>query len=445
MIDDLLNLASDTVKKARAMGADAAEAMIIDGRGTSITIRDGNIEELEQADAREIGIRVFAGKASAMISSSVLTPEAISRIIENAIAVARLAPPDSYAGIAEPGQLATRFPDLDLVSPTLPDARTLEAMAREAEDAARSIKGVTKTNGAGASCSDRVFVLAASNGFAHGYRKTGSGVSASVIAGDGTAMERDYDYSSALHFSDLRSPAEVGAEAGRRAVKRLNPRKVKSQQVPVFFDKRVSTSLIGHLLGAINGATIARGTSFLKERMGEMIFNDTVTIVEDPFITRGHASRPFDGEGLAGAKRNIIDDGRLTGWTLDLRSARQLGLNPTGQASRGLNSPPSPSSSNLYLREGTNTPQELVSQVSQGLYVTELIGSSVNMVTGDYSRGASGFWIENGELTHAVSEITIAGNLTDIFLRITPCNDLEFRTAVNAPTCRVEGLTIAGT
>jgi PmbA protein len=288
-------------------------------------------------------------------------------------------------------------------------------------------------------------VLAASNGFAHGYRKTGSGVSASVIAGDGTAMERDYDYSSMLHFSDLRSPAEVGAEAGRRAVRRLNPRKVKSQQVPVFFDKRVSTSLIGHLLGAINGAAIARGTSFLKERMGEMIFNEAVTIVEDPFITRGHASRPFDGEGLAGAKRNIIDNGKLTGWLLDLRSARQLGLNPTGQASRGLNSPPSPSSSNLYLREGTNTPQELLSQVSQGLYVTELIGSSINMVTGDYSRGASGFWIENGELTHAVSEITIAGNLKDMFPRITPCNDLEFRTAVNAPTCRVEGLTIAGT
>lgn len=444
MIDELLNLASDTVKKALRQGADAAEAMIVDSRGTSTTIRDGNIEALEQSDSRDIGIRVFVGQSSAMISASVLTLEAITRIITNAIAVARLAPPDPFVGIAAPEQLAHTFPDLDLVSPSLPDARTLERLARDAEDAARSVKGVTKSNGAGASCSDRTIVMAASNGFARGYRKTGAGVSASVIAGEGTAMERDYDYSSAVHYADLRPPAEVGAEAGRRAVRRLNPRKVKSQQVPVFFDKRVSSSLIGHLLSAINGASIARGTSFLKDRMGEAIFSERVTIVEDPFIRRGHASRPFDGEGLSGSQRNIIDNGTLTGWLLDLRSARQLGLKPTGQASRGLSSPPSPSSSNLYLREGTSTPQELLSQVSQGLYVTELIGSSVNMVTGDYSRGASGFWIENGELTHAVSEITIAGNLKDIFASVTPCNDLEFRTAVNAPTCRVEGLTIAG-
>jgi PmbA protein len=444
MIDELLNLASDTVKKALGQGADAAEAMIVDSRGTSTTIRDGNIEALEQSDSRDIGIRVFVGQSSAMISASVLTPEAITRIITNAIAVARLAPPDPFVGIAAPEQLAQTFPDLDLVSPSLPDARTLEHLAREAEDAARSVRGVTKSNGAGASFSDRTIVMAASNGFAQGYRKTSAGVSASVIAGEGTAMERDYDYSSAVHFGDLRPPADVGAEAGRRAVRRLNPRKVKSQQVPVFIDKRVSSSLIGHLLGAINGASIARGTSFLKDRMGEAIFSERVTIVEDPFIRRGHASRPFDGEGLSGSQRNIIDKGVLTGWLLDLRSARQLGLKPTGQASRGLSSPPSPSSSNLYLREGTSTPQELLGQVSQGLYVTELIGSSVNMVTGDYSRGASGFWIENGELTHAVSEITIAGNLKDIFASVIPCNDLEFRTAVNAPTCRVEGLTIAG-
>lgn len=445
MIDQLLSLAADTVKAALKRGADAAEAMIIDGRGTSISIRENNIEELERAEAREIGIRVFVGKSAAMISGSVLSKEAIGRLIDNAISAAKLAPPDPFAGIADPDQLATSFPDLDLVSASLPDAKTLERMAREAEGAARSVQGVTKSNGASASSSDRMIVMAASNGFAHGYRKTGTGVSASVIAGDGTAMERDYDFSSALHFSDLRSPAEVGAEAGRRAVRRINPRKVKSQQVPVFFDKRVATSLIGHLLGAINGASIVRGTSFLKDRLGQMIFNEHVTLVEDPFIKRGHGSRPFDGEGLAGSQRNLIDKGVLTTWLLDLRSARQLGLKPTGQASRGLNSPPSPSSSNLYLRKGTSTPQELLSQVSQGLYVTELIGSSVNMVTGDYSRGASGFWIENGELTHAVSEITIAGNLKDMFASVTPANDLEFRTAVNAPTCRVEGLTIAGT
>jgi len=445
MIDQLLALAADTVKAASKRGADAAEAMIADGRGTSISIREGNIEELEQAEAREIGIRVFVGKSSAMISGSVLTKAAIDRLIDTAISVAKLAPPDPFAGIADPDQLAASFPDLDLVSESLPNAKTLERMARQAEDAARSVKGVTKSNGAGASSSDRTIVMAASNGFAQGYRKTGTGVSASVIAGDGTAMERDYDFSSALHFNDLRPPAEVGAEAGRRAVRRINPRKVKSQQVPVFFDKRVATSLIGHLLGAINGASIARGTSFLKDRLGQMIFNEHVTLVEDPFIRRGHGSRPFDGEGLAGSQRNLIDKGVLTTWLLDLRSSRQLGLKPTGQASRGLSSPPSPGSSNLYIREGTNSPQDILSEVAQGLYVTELIGSSVNMVTGDYSRGASGFWIDNGELTHAVSEITIAGNLKDMFASVTPANDLEFRTAVNAPTCRVEGLTIAGT
>jgi PmbA protein len=237
----------------------------------------------------------------------------------------------------------------------------------------------------------------------------------------------------------------VGREAGRRAARRVNPRKVKSQAVPVVFDKRVASSLIGHLLGAINGASIARGTSFLKDRLHERIFSEAITIVEDPFIRRGHGSRLFDGEGLSGARRNLIDKGVLTGWLLDLRSSRQLGLKPTGQASRGLNSPPSPSSSNVYLEAGTCSPDELLRSVGTGLYVTEMIGSSVNMVTGDYSRGASGFWIENGELTYPVSEITIAGNLKDMFLRITPSNDLEFRSSVSAPTCAVEGLTIAGT
>lgn len=445
MIDKLLTLATDTVAAAMKAGAHSAEAMIADGFGRHVGIRDGNIENLEQAEGSEIGLRVFVGKSSAMISGSVLTKEAIARLIDTALNVARLAPPDPFAGIAETEYLATTFPDLDMVSATLPDAADLQRMAREAEEAALSVSGVSKSSGAGASASDRRIVLATSNGFAHGYRRTGTGVSMSAIAGEGTAMERDYDYSSATHFSDLRKAHDVGLEAGRRAARRLNPRKVKSQTVPVVFDKRVASSLIGHLLGAINGASIARGTSFLKDRLQERIFNEGITIVEDPFIRRGHGSRLFDGEGLSGARRNLIDKGVLTGWLLDLRSSRQLGLKPTGQASRGLNSPPSPSSSNVYLEAGTCSPDELLRTAGTGLYVTEMIGSSVNMVTGDYSRGASGFWIENGELTYPVSEITIAGNLKDMFLRITPSNDLEFRSSVNAPTCALEGLTIAGT
>jgi PmbA protein len=445
MIDRLLSLAGDTVAAAMRAGADAAEAMIVEGFSREVGVREGRIEDIEQAEASEIGIRVFVGKSSAMISGSVLTRDAIDRLIDTTLSVARLAPPDPFAGIADPGYLATSFPDLDMVSATLPDATALETMAREAEAAALGVAGVSKSGGAGASASDRKIVLVTSNGFAHGYRKTGVGMSVSAIAGEGTAMERDYDYCSAVHYGDLKSPQAVGLEAGRRAARRLNPRKLKSQQVPVIFDRRVASSLIGHLLGAINGASIARGTSFLKDRLGQKIFSDAITIVEDPFIRRGHASRPFDGEGLAGAKRNLIDQGVLTTWLLDLRSSRQLGLKPTGQASRGLNTPPSPSSSNLYLKAGNCSPEELLSHVRHGLFVTELIGSSVNMVTGDYSRGASGFWIENGELAYPVSEITIAGNLKDMFPAITPCNDLEFRTAVNAPTCRVEGLTIAGT
>jgi PmbA protein len=265
------------------------------------------------------------------------------------------------------------------------------------------------------------------------------GVSMSAIAGEGTAMQRDYDYASAIHFADLRSADSVGREAGERAVKRLDPRKVKSQSVPVIYDRRVASGLIGHLLGAINGAAIARGTSFLKDSLGQQIFGSHITIVEDPFIRRGFGSRPFDGEGLACHRRNLIESGVLTNWILDLRAARQLGLEPTGQGSRG-----GPSTSNVYLPAGTQSPAQQIGEISQGLYVTELIGSSINMVTGDYSRGASGFWIENGELTFPVSEITIAGNLKDMFKTIVPASNLEFRSSVNAPNCLVEGLTIAG-
>ncbi|MBI2717782.1 MAG: TldD/PmbA family protein [Rhizobiales bacterium] len=444
MTDDLLNIAADAVAIARKLGATAAEALAVDRRGTDIEIRDGAIEKLEQAEAREIGLRVFAGQSSAIISGSVLTRDAITRLAETALAMAKLAPPDPFAGIAEPDQLATSFPDLDLVSERLPSPAELEALARSAEDAALAVKGVTKSSGADASAGDRTIALAISNGFARAYRRTGVSVSVSAIAGDSTRMERDYDYSSAVHLADLESPEIVGRRAGERAAKRLHPRKVKSETLPVIFDKRVAAGLVGHLLAGINGSAIARGTSFLKDKLGQALFGPHVAIVEDPFRSRGLASRPFDGEGLAGARRNLIDAGHLTTWLLDLRSARQLGLKPAGGGARGLGSPPSPASSNVYLEAGTSSPNELLSHVNRGLYVTELIGSSINMVTGDYSRGASGFWIDNGELSFPVSEITIAGNLLDMFGSLTPADDLEFRSSVNAPTVLVEGLTLAG-
>lgn len=439
MTDDLIALAGAAVAEARALGADAAHAVAVDGRSTEVSVLDGKIEKVEQSEARDISLRVYAGKSSATISGSVLTQDAIRRLAENALRMARLAPPDPYAGIADPEQLATEIPVLDLAATDLPDPAKLEDLARRAEAAALAVAGVTKSSGAGASRSETAVGVAISNGFAQGYTRTGTGVSMSAIAGEGLGMQRDYDYSSAVHFVDLRPPEEVGRSAGRRAVERVNPRKVKSQSVPVIYDRRVASGLIGHLLGAINGAAIARGTSFLKEALGQRIFGSGITITEDPHMLRGHGSRPFDGEGLACHRRNLVEDGILTGWVLDLRAARQLGLPPTGQGSRG-----GPSTSNVFLPAGPDTPEDQIKNLAQGLYVTELIGSSINNVTGDYSRGASGFWIENGELAYPVSEITIAGNLKDMFLSLRPASNLEFRSSVSAPNCLVEGLTIAG-
>jgi PmbA protein len=439
MIDDLLSLAGEAVSHAKKLGADAAHAVAADGRSTEISILDGKIEKVEQSEARDISLKVYAGKSSATISGSVLTKEAIHRLAETALNMARLAPPDPHAGIAEPAQLATSIPDLDLAADDLPDPKSLEDLARRAEAAGLAVKGVTKSSGAGASRSETSVGIVISNGFSQGYRRTGTGLSMSAIAGEGLAMQRDYDYSAAAHFADLRDPETIGRNAGERAVKRVDPRKVKSQSVPVIYDRRVASGLIGHLLGAINGAAIARGTSFLKDQLGQQVFGSHITILEDPFIPRGHGSRPFDGEGLACHRQNLVENGVLTGWVLDLRSARQLGLAPTGQGSRG-----GPSTSNVYLPPGAPSPEDQIKAISQGLYVTELIGSSINTVTGDYSRGASGFWIENGELTYPVSEITIAGNLKDMFRTLQPASNLEFRASVNAPNCLVEGLTIAG-
>ena len=439
MIDELIGLAGAAVAHARKFGADAVHAVAADGRSTEISVLDGKIEKVEQAEARDISLKVFVGKSSASISGSVLTAEAIHRLAENAVRMAKLAPPDPYAGIADPDQLATVIPELDLEAHDLPDPKRLEEIAMRAEAAGLAVKGVTKSSGAGASRSETSVGIAISNGFAQGFRRTGVGVSMSAIAGEGLGMQRDYDYSSAIHYVDLRDPDTVGRTAGERAVERVNPRKVKSQSVPVIYDRRVASGLIGHLLGAINGAAIARGTSFLKEAMGSQVFGSHITIVEDPHMLRGLGSRPFDGEGLPCTRRNLIEDGVLTGWILDLRSARQLGLAPTGQGSRG-----GPTTSNVVLPAGKETPEEQISAISQGLYVTELIGASINNVTGDYSRGASGFWIENGKLTYPVSEITIAGNLKDMFRTIRPASNLEFRSSVSAPNCLVEGLTIAG-
>ena len=440
----LLNLAENALTRAKYFGATSADALAVDGHSLEVAVREGNIENLEQSEACEIGLRVFVGQSSAAIATSKIDQAGIDRIAEQAVAMAKAAPPDPYAGIADADQIASDWAKLDIAGESLPDVDRLRDMALTAERHALAVKGVSKSGGAGASASDRSVALAASNGFAGTYRRTGVSLSATAIAGEATAMERDYDFSSVIHPQDLRAPEEIGREAGLRAARKVNPRKVKSQAVPVIYDSRIAASLVGHFLSAIMGSAIARGTSFLRDRLGQQVFARNIQILDDPLKARGLASRPFDAEGIATRALPLIEDGVLKSWILDLGSARQLGLATTGHASRGLAGPPGPSSSNVEMKAGTQSLAEMMKAIGDGFYVTELIGHGPNIVTGDYSRGAAGYWIEKGEIAYPVSEVTLAGKLADIFLNLSPANDLTYRTSLNAPSCLVEGMTLGG-
>lgn len=439
-----LDFLSDLIARARRAGADAADAVFAQGTSISHARRLGKLEKLERAEGQDLGLRVFVGKQQAIVSSSDRSAAAIDELVQRAIDMARAAPEDPYCGIADPAELARSLPDLDLDDPVEPATDALVERARVAEETALAVKGITNSEGAEANWGRSIVALAASNGFAASYGRSSHTVSVAVIAGEGTGMERDYDYSSSLHGADLESPALVGRRAAERTLKRLNPRKVATTKVPVVLDPRVSGGMLRHLAGAINGVAIARGTSFLKGKLGQSIFPASVTIVDDPFRNRGLASKPVDGEGVAPMRRAIVDKGVLTTWLLDLRSARQLGLKTTGHAARGTTAPPSPSPTNLYLEPGASPPDALIGAIKNGLYITEFIGMGINSVTGDYSRGASGFWIGNGALTYPVSEITVAGNLVDMFAHVTAASDLAFRYGVDAPTLRIDGLTVAG-
>ena len=444
MTKDLLKLADTALSRARHYGATAADALVIDGSSLEVAVREGSIENLEQSEACEIGLRVLVGQSSAAIATSRIDAAGIERIAEQAVAMAKAAPPDPYAGIATADQIAKDWAPIDIAGDGLPDAAALRDMALTAETHALEVEGVSKSGGAGASSSDRTILLAASNGFSGTYRRTGVSLSATAIAGDGTNMERDYDYSSVIHAEDLRSPQDIGHEAGVRAARRLGARKVKSQAVPVIYDNRIAASLVGHFLSAIMGSSIARGTSFLRDKLGQPVFAKGIEILDDPRRPRGLASRPFDAEGIATRSLPLIEDGVLKSWILDLGSARQLGLATTGHAARGLAGPPGPSSSNVHLKPGQSSLTDMMKAIGEGFYVTELIGHGPSIVTGDYSRGASGFWIEKGEIAYPVSEVTLAGKLADMFLNLTPANDLTFRTSLNAPSCLVEGMTLGG-
>jgi PmbA protein len=439
----LSNLAQRLVEAAKSAGADAADAVAVRGVSHGVEVRDGKVEASERSEGDDVGLRVFVGRRQAVISTNDMSGDNAAQLAERAVAMARVAPDDKYVGLADPDLLATTFPDLDVLDPVVPSVSELERRAIEAEAAALAVSGVTKSGGASASTGIGGMVLVTSTGFHGSYLRSSHGVSATAIVGDGTKMERDYAFTSALHASDLDSSASVGKLAGERTVARANPRKVATCKVPVIYDPRVSNSLVGHVIGAANGASVARKTTFLKDSLGKQLFNSNIRIIDDPLRVRGLRSQSFDAEGVA-VKRALIDEGVLTTWLLDCATARELGLQTTGHAHRGVSSSPSPGAYNLHMEAGDVSPEDLIADIKEGFYVTDLIGSGVNGVTGDYSRGAGGFWIENGKLTYAVSEITIAGHLFEMFKSMIPANDLTFKYGVNAPTVRVEGLTIAG-
>jgi len=441
---DIKETLSSLIRAAKSAGADAADALLVENVSSSVSYRLGNLEDVERAESHDLGLRVFVGQRVAFVSSTDFSRDALEQLPARAVAMAKLAPEDRFAGLAPRDRLASNIPNLDLEDPSEPSTEELVELARSVEGAAMAVTGVTNSEGGGASFSRTAIALATSEGFYGSYAGTSHGIGVAVLAGEGTDMERDYDQASARHRDDLLSPEAVGKSAGERTIRRLNPHKVKSQAVPVVYDPRVSNGLIGHLAGAISGASIARGVSFLKDMLGKEIFGPGINIVDDPHRIRGLRSKPFDGEGVANRRCALVENGVLQTWLLDCASARQLGLSTTGHAARGTGGPPSPSSTNLYMEAGSLTPDALLADIKEGFYVTELIGMGVNGVTGDYSRGAAGYWIENGNVTYPVSEITIAGNLKDMFRNLTPANNLEFRYGVNAPTIRIEGMTIAG-
>lgn len=438
------DLLSDLIAQAEKRGADAADAVLFESAALTHSHRLGKTEGIERAESSDLGLRVLIGKRQAVASSTDLGARALEQLVGQAVDMARSAPEDPWCGLAETTEVARSFPRLEIVDPFEPAPGDLETAAATAEEAARAVPGVTNSEGAEASWSRTSIALVASNGFSGSYVVTRFGVAASVLAGDGTAMERDYDFSSAVFHDDLEDPAAIGRSAGERAVSRLKPRKAETSQVPVVFDNRVAGSLLRALANAVSGPSVARGTSFLRDAMGERIFAQGINVIDDPLRPRGLRSKPFDGEGLATVRRPLVEDGVLSSWVLDCASARQLKLRSTANAARGTSGPPSPSPTNLFMEPGPVSRAEMIGDIKKGFLVTEMMGMGVNPVTGDYSRGAAGFWIENGEIAYPVSEMTVAGNLKDMFLNLTPADDLLFRTGTDAPSLRIDGMTVAG-
>ena len=436
-------LLADVIKQALSKGSDQADAYLIYGEGVSISQRLGRLDQLHRSQTFNLGARVFIGQRQALVTTCdpEVNPETL---VERAVEMARAVPEDPHCGLAESQTLARDFPQLDLYSEEVPSIETLCEWIEEAEESALEVQGVTNSERAEGGWSHTATTLLTSEGFEGTYARSSHSVSVCVIAGQGTEMERDYDFSTAVYPTDLSSPRLIGRNAGEKAVNRLHPRKVNTQSVPVIYDPRASGTLLSHLSSAISGNAITRQTSFLKDSLEKKIFSSGIEVIDDPFVPRGLRSRPFDGEGLRPTRRKIIDDGYLTTWLLDLRSARYLGRPPTAHGGRSTGTIPSPSPYNLTFTPGSKTPQELIKEIKQGFYVTELIGVGTNLITGDYSRGAAGFWIEDGVLTFPVSEVTLAGNLKEMFAHLEVGSDLSRRYGIDAPTLRVDRMTVAG-
>jgi PmbA protein len=437
----LSDLVSRLVEAAKKAGADAADAVAMMGRSTSVSVRLGKVESTEASESDDISLRVFVGLKVASVGANASSDPKM--LAERAVAMARVSPEDPFQGLADPARLARATRDLDLFDGTEVSAEQLREAALAAEEAALAHEGVTNSGGSGASAGLGGIVLATTGGFVGQYVASRFSRSVSVVAGEGTGMERDYDYSSRLYYGDLDAPETIGRKAAERAVKRLGAKKARTGPVTVVYDPRVARGIAGHLAGAINGASVARKTSFLRDMMGKQVASAAITVTDDPLKSRGQASRPFDGEGVEGAALTMVDKGVLNHWFLSTSAARELGLETNGRGARSASSV-NPSSTNLAIEPGETSPEEMIRALKSGFYVTEVFGQGVDMVTGEYSRGASGFWIENGELTWPVSEVTIAGNMKDMFLRMVPANDLDRNFGTAAPTLLVEGMTLAG-
>lgn len=432
---------------ARKAGAEAADAIVVEGTSVSVDVRGGTLEHAERAEGMDLGLRVLIGRRQACVSSSDARSETLAAMAERAVAMAREAPEDPWAGLAEPAQLTTwrDANGLELFDPAAePDPAVLQDDACRAEAAALAVKGISQIDSASAGYGRRVVHLAATNGFSGGYMRSSRSISCVAITGAGTGMERDWASEGRIFQAELPSPESIGTQAGERAAARAGARKPPSGAFPVLYDERVAASLIGHLVSAINGTAIARGSSWLRDALGQPVLPAAISLVEDPHRKRISGSRPFDAEGLATARLMLVENGVLQGWVLDLATARKLGMQSTANASRGPAAPPSPSLSNLALTQGTQSRDSLVREMGTGLLVTSLIGATINPTTGDYSRGASGFWVEGGEICYPVNECTIAGNLRDMLMRITPANDARAHLSTVVPSLLVEGLTLAG-